>query len=167
MERGMRNEDNELKEQAVEYFNQAYHSQMQGSLSEAIELYKKSIHLYPTAEAYTFLGWTYSFQGKLHEAIEECHHAIQVDPDFGNPYNDIGSYLVELGKPDEAIAWLEKAKTAKRYEARCFPYFNLGRIYEAKGKWLEALKEYKQALAQNPGYTMAEKAILSLQARMN
>lgn len=160
-------EDNELKEQAMEYFNQAYNHQMQGELEKAVELYKKSIEIYPIAEAYTFLGWTYSFQDKLLEAMEECYRAIQVDPDFGNPYNDIGSYLVELGKLDEAIPWLEKAKTAKRYEARYYPYFNLGRIYEIKGKWREALNEYKQSLQENPAYTLAAQAILSLQARMN
>ncbi|NIO09761.1 MAG: tetratricopeptide repeat protein, partial [Deltaproteobacteria bacterium] len=46
---------------------------------------------FPTAEAYTFLGWTYSFMGQLNEAIEECQRAITLDPDFGNPYNDIGA----------------------------------------------------------------------------
>jgi hypothetical protein len=35
--------------------------------------------------------------------------AIQVDPDFGNPYNDIGAYLINLGRHDEAMAWLEQA----------------------------------------------------------
>ena len=53
----------------------------------------------------------------------------QVDQTFGNPYNDIGSYLVKKGEFDEAIEWLEKAKTAPRYEPRHFPYMNLGRIY--------------------------------------
>ena len=47
--------------------------------------------------------------------------------------NDIGSYLVKKGKLDEAIEWLEKAKTAPRYEPRHFPYMNLGRIYAQKG----------------------------------
>ena len=104
---------------------------------------------------------------KIGEAIEECHRAIHVDPDFGNPYNDIGSYLIELGKPEEGIPWLEKAKKAKRYEARCYPYYNLGRIYESKGKWKEAIEEYKEALKEAPGYTLASHAILSLQSRMN
>ena len=51
---------------------------------------------YPTAEAYTFLGWTYHFQGRIEDAIAECKRAIEVDPEFGNPYNDIGAYLIEL-----------------------------------------------------------------------
>jgi hypothetical protein len=35
--------------------------------------------------------------GLTDDAITECHHAIEVDPDFGNPYNDIGAYLIEQG----------------------------------------------------------------------
>ena len=39
--------------------------------------------------------------GKLDEAIEECYKAIDRDPDFGNPYNDIGAYLIEKGQLDK------------------------------------------------------------------
>ena len=56
---------------------------------------KASLELHPTAEAHTFLGWTYHFQGKLDEAIAQCRTAIDIDPEFGNPYNDIGAYLIE------------------------------------------------------------------------
>src|SRR3990172_10278308 len=99
--------------QAIELFKKDYEYQMNGELDLAIEHYKRSIETFPTAEAYTFLGWTYSFKGKLQDAITECKKAIEVDPDFGNPYNDIGAYLIELGKLDEAIPWLEKAIHAK------------------------------------------------------
>ncbi len=88
---------------AIEIFRDAYRHQMKGDLHEAAELYRQSIETYPTAEAYTFLGWTYSFMGDFDAAIAECHHAIEIDPDFGNPYNDIGAYLIEKGQIDEAI----------------------------------------------------------------
>src|SRR5205807_1521416 len=90
--------------EAMALFQQAYQNQMQGDLEEAIELYKRSIDIFPTAEGHTFLGWTYSFQGRWDEAIEECLRAIEVDPTFGNPYNDIGAYLVEKGLPGETAA---------------------------------------------------------------
>ena len=132
-------------QRAVDLLRAAYQKQMGGDYSSAIALYKDSIAEYPTAEAHTFLGWTYSFQGRFDEAIEECKTAIAVDPDFGNPYNDIGSYLVHLGKIEEAIPWLEKAKSAPRYEPRHFPYVNLGRIYMKLGKIGEAAREFEQA----------------------
>src|SRR5262249_60113491 len=99
-----------------------------------MEFYRLSISIAPTAEAHTFLGWAMSFKGDAEAAIAECHRAIEIDPDFGNPYNDIGAYLVELGRPDEAIPWLERAKTAKRYEPRHFPFFNLARVYARQGR---------------------------------
>lgn len=86
---------------------------MEGDYDRAVELYLGSLALHPTAEAYTFLGWTYHFQGKIEEAIAECKRAIAVDPDFGNPYNDIGSYLIELNRYDEAIPWLEAGYESK------------------------------------------------------
>src|SRR4026208_71463 len=94
-----------------------------------VESSRRSIAAHPTAEAHTFLGWAMSFQGRHEDAIAQCKIAIAVDPTFGNPYNDIGAYLIELGRHDEAPLWLERAKAAPRYEPRQFPYFNLARVY--------------------------------------
>ena len=133
------------RERALTLFQQAYEEQMKGRLAEAADLYRESIAAHPTAEAHTFLGWTYSFESRYEEAIAECREAIRVDPDFGNPYNDIGSYLIQSGKAEEAIPWLEKAKAARRYEPRHFPYQNLARAYLALGRTEEALREMEQA----------------------
>ena len=83
---------------AWELLKEAYQYQMGGDYDMAVELYKRSLDLHPTAEAFTFLGWTYRFQGKIEDAIAECKKAIQLDPEFGNPYNDIGAYLIEKGE---------------------------------------------------------------------
>ncbi len=157
----------ELKAQALTYFNKGYELQMQGQLEAAVAAYTKSIDLSPTAEAYTFRGWTYSFMGRLDEAIAECHKAIAADPDFGNPYNDIGAYLVQQGKLDAAVPWFEQALRAPRYESYCFPHMNLGRVWEAKGQWMRALECYRAALEANPEYEAAGRARLRLLARMN
>ena len=82
-------------ERAMELVQQAMQHQMAGDLEAAIRLYKESITLHPTADAHTYLGWTYSFQGRIEEAIAQCEIAIEIDPDFGNPYNDIGVYLMQ------------------------------------------------------------------------
>lgn len=155
------------KREALALFKSAYESQMRGDLDEAAELYRQSIETYPTAEAHTFLGWTYSFMGMTDEAIAECHRAIEVDPDFGNPYNDIGAYLIEKGDSDGAVVWLERAMKAPRYEAYFYPHFNLGRVYEAKGRSFEALREYRAAIELNPAYTLARRAFRRLQSRLN
>lgn len=152
---------------AVELWREAYRRQMEGDLEGAIALYKRSIAVYPTAEAHTFLGWTYSFQGRLDEAIAECRRAIEIDPDFGNPYNDIGVYLMQQGKLEEAVPWLEKAKRAPRYEPRHYPYMNLGRLYLRQGRWWDALREFEGAVRVAPGDPEARKALHGLRARLN
>ena len=60
-------------------------------------------------------------------------------PDFGNPYNDIGAYMIELGQFDEAIPWLQQAIEAPRYEPRHFPHYNLGRAYLGKEMYGQAI----------------------------
>ena len=159
--------EEEARKIAFDIFRKAYDLQMAGELDTAIEEYKRSIEIYPTAEAHTFLGWTYSFQGRYEDAISECKEAIKVDPDFGNPYNDIGAYLIEKGRLDEAIPWFKKAMGAKRYDSYCYPHYNLGRVYEQKGNWKSALKCYEDSLKANPDYALAQRALNRLHGLMN
>jgi Tfp pilus assembly protein PilF len=136
-------------------------------VGSAIDPYQRSIAACPTAEAHTFLGWTYSFQGRLEEAIAECQNAIAVDPTFGNPYNDIGAYLIEMGRLDEAIPWLERATRAPRYESPEFPRFNLGRIYLAKEMYSRALEEFRAVLDLRPEHRAAQQAVAAIRRKLN
>ncbi len=156
----------EAKQRAVELFKQAYEAQLANDYEQAVELYQRSIATYPTAEAHTFLGWVYSFDGRYTEAIEQCLRAIEVDPTFGNPYNDIGSYLIAKGDLYGSVRWFKRALLAPRYESYAFPHFNLGRIYESRNRLLEAARHYSLALEQQPGFAQAMKALRGLQARL-
>jgi tetratricopeptide (TPR) repeat protein len=133
----------------------------------AIELYQRSIETYPTAEAHTFLGWVYSFQNRYDEAIAECLEAIRVDETLGNPYNDIGSYLLAKGDPYGCVRWFKRALFAPRYDSYAFPHFNLGRVYEMRKKYLDAARHYTLALEQQPGFTEAANALRRMQALLN
>jgi tetratricopeptide (TPR) repeat protein len=161
------NDDRDAISLAGELLHAAYECHMHGHLDDAIFLYQQSISIYPTAEAYTFLGWTYSFLGRLDDAIDECKKAIEIDPDFGNPYNDIGAYLIDKKMYNEAIPWLEKATQAKRYKCHHYPYYNLGRVYMAKGMWLRALQEFHKSLEIAPDYCLASHAVETLQRQLN
>ncbi len=132
------------REEALRYLEKGNESHREGEIEGAIENYKKSIELHPTADAHTFLGWMYSFQGLLEAAIEECKTAISIDPDFGNPYNDIGVYLMQQGRIDEAEPWFRKALQARRYEPRHFPHLNLGRIPRSPPRIRESTRRVSQ-----------------------
>ena len=151
---------------AWDLLKEAYQYQMGGDFEMAVELYKRSLDLHPTAEAYTFLGWAYHFQGRIDEAIAECKKAIQIDPEFGNPYNDIGAYLIESGDHDGATAWLERALQSRRYESYHYPHYNLGRVYMAKEMYGKAREHFEQALKLCPDYAVAREALERVRMRV-
>jgi tetratricopeptide (TPR) repeat protein len=153
-------------QKAMELVKRGMDHQLAGELEDSIRLYKESIALCPTADAHTYLGWAYSFQGRIDDAIAQCEIAIQIDPGFGNPYNDIGVYLMQQQKLDEAIPWLEKAKQAKRYEPRHFPYINLGRVYISKGMIQKALEEFRGGLRLNPNDAALAQTIEELETKL-
>jgi tetratricopeptide (TPR) repeat protein len=154
-------------ERAIELFERACVARNGRRFEEAVALFRQSIEVRPTAEAHTFLGWTYSAMGRTLEAIAECRKAIQIDPEFGNPYNDIGAYLIELGRPDEAVPWLRRALKASRYEPRHFPHLNLSRVYAARHDYGRAIRELDRALALDPSCVPARRAREDLRARLN
>jgi Tfp pilus assembly protein PilF len=159
--------EEERKRRALALWEQGQREQESGALDRAIELYTQSIAEHPTAEAYTFRGWAFSFQGRIEEAIAECKKAIDVDPSFGNPYNDIGSYLIRLARFDEAHEWLEKAKTAPRYGPRHFPFMNLARLYARRGMLARAIDEIEGAIRLAPGEPTCIALRNELRGRLN
>jgi len=157
----------EALEKAMELWQEGTNRLMAGDWDGAVSLFTRSLELKPTAEAYTFRGWAYSFAGRVDEAIEECRKAIATDPSFGNPYNDIGCYLMEQGKLDDAVPWFEQAKRAARYEPRHFPYLNLGRLHASRGEFAEAIEEFQGALRESPDDPVATRFLEDLKYKVN
>jgi Tfp pilus assembly protein PilF len=160
-------DDQRRKLHAISLWREGYQAHSEGDLQRAIELYTESIELAPTPEAYTFRGWAYFHMGRTDDALAECHNAIEVDPDFGNPYNDIGAYLMAKGQLDEAIGWFEKAKQAPRYEPRHYPFMNLARVYVAKEMFRRAIEEFEGALRHQPDELSCRRALAELRAMLN
>src|SRR5881296_1427579 len=147
------------KDAARRAFQAAYILQSAGELERAADAYERSIRLAPSGEGHTFHAWTFSFMGRYDDAIEECKRAIAVDPSFGNPYNDIGAYLIELDRLDDAIPWLEQAISAPRYCCYFYAHTNLARVNLQKGMREKARKSLLAALRVNPEYEPAQELL--------
>ena len=154
-----RAEDKSAIEQAQALWQEGYVLHILGRYERAAEAFRKSIEAHPTAEGHTYLGWSLSRLGLPDEAIGECEKAILLDPDYGNPYNDIGAYLIELGRANEAMPWFEKAARAKRYCCYQFPHFNMGRLLLMEGRMAEAKRSFEKALEYEPDYPLAKRAL--------
>ena len=162
----MSQETSDRLRRANQLFVEACRLHMAGDIDGAVARYQESIASQPTAEAHTSLGWAFSFMDRLDDAIAECKKATVVDPDFGNPYNDIGSYLLKQGKLDEAIPWLDQAVNAKHYDPRHYPHCNLGRIYWAKGMLNRAIAEFERALELDSTSRFAQGALATIRQQL-
>ncbi len=147
------------RQQAYVLWQQGYLLHLFGHSPEAIGRFQQSIDIHPTAEGHTYLGWSMSMLGQFDAAIAECKKAIALDPDYGNPYNDIGVYLIDLGRPQEAIPWLEKAAESTRYCCYQFPHFNMGRVFLDQGRLVDAKQAFERALAIDPEYEAARRGL--------
>lgn len=153
------NADRARLDAARRWFHLGYVHQFSADVLDAIELYRASIDASPTSEAYTFLGWAHSFLGDYEAAMAACEDAIHTDASFGNPFNDLGAYLLELGRADEALPWFEKALDAPRYDAPHFAYCNAGRALMELGRVADARRCFERALAAAPGYRPARELL--------
>lgn len=156
-----------MRKRASALIGEGRERQRRGEPERAAELYSKALGVFPSAEAYTYRAWARAQMGRYPEAIEDCKAAIAVDPSLGNPYNDLGSYLVKLGRADEAIEWLERAKHAPRYETPHFPYMNLGRIFAMRGHLHRAIDEIEGALKVRPEDPTCVRVLAALKATLN
>jgi len=138
-----------------------------GFFRDAIADYRRSIKSFPTPEAYTALGWAHAHLGDFDQAIEFCKVAISLDPDYGNPYGEIGACLLELGELEEAAFYLRRAIMARDTDETHLAYYNLGRVWEARRNFSRAIYEYKKALESDPGFEPARHAYYRLVRMMN
>lgn len=153
----------ERARQAAELFQSGYRLQSMGLAKEAVEMFQRSIEVRPTAEAHTYLGRAYRLGGKLQAAIDECRAAIELDPGFGNPHNDLGAYLIDQGEYSAAIPSLERALGCAMYATPQYAWYNLGRAHRALDELSLARACLRQAIKLAPDYTLAIEAIRQVQ----
>ena len=154
------------KRRAFDLISEGLKEASHGMHERAMTRFKASLRLEKTAEGYTYWAWMEAVKNNFHISIHLCREAIRLDPAFGNPYNDIGSYLVGLGNLDEALIWFEKAKKAERYGPKHYPYMNCGRIYRERGQYWQALREYVQAKKLAPQEDAIRAAIEELEKKI-
>lgn len=131
---------------AERLFKQAFELHLVGNVDEAVQMYKSAIAMEPHAKVYTYLAWALSSRHEYEQAVRLCHRAIEIDPDYPNPYNDMGAYLIELGRDEEAMDMLNKALSFSDYECPFYAHYNLGRIYKKRGHLLTAQRCFSRAL---------------------
>jgi tetratricopeptide (TPR) repeat protein len=77
---------------------------------EAAAEYRRSLELYPTAEAWVGLGELYAAEKRWEQASKAFASALELEPDHAPALAHSGRAWLELGRPDLARDALERAR---------------------------------------------------------
>ncbi len=103
--------------------------------------------------AHNNLGLLLENQGRIEEAMEHCHKAIQINPNYSEALVNLGLALAAQGRVDEAIENYRQAIQIKPNSSEALN--NLGVALAAKGRLDEAIKNFRQAIQIKPSYFKA------------
>ncbi len=155
-----------LEQQREKKYQQMIHEGHEGifhkDYPKALEAFQKALNYQESAEILTLIGWVQSLMGQIDKAKAYCLRAIQKDPDYGPPYNDLGSYFLTEGQIDESLKWFEMAKKSLNYQNREYPYINCGRAFMTKKDLPRALDEFSKALTIAPYHEDLHKTVEKL-----
>lgn len=92
--------------------------------------------------------------GRIEESIALYQRAIELAPDYGQAYSNLGLSFRKLNRNGEAL-WANRrsialASGADANVVRASSYYNIARIYEAEGQFADALTQYELANRERP-----------------
>lgn len=109
-------------------------------------------------------------QGHLENAMYFFQDAINLSPNYGQAYSNLGLTYQKLGREAEAL-WanrkaIELASGSTRNTVQASSYYNIAKIYESRFQWQAALNNYQNALAkkEHPAY---RQGIARMQAKLH
>lgn len=110
------------------------------AVSEAIRTQSKNINKD---------GETAYHAGNLEKSVELYQKAIELDPNNGQAYSNLGLSFQKLNRTAEAL-WANRKAIAlahgdKKHIIQASSYYNIAKIYEKKSEWEEALQNYSWA----------------------
>ncbi|MBI4379081.1 MAG: tetratricopeptide repeat protein [Nitrospinae bacterium] len=152
-----------MDEKALNYYEDAFKNNPQyikvhqsmgdlylkkGDTGKAIEAIEKAVHISPNnPHRQAQLGKIYLSKGDIEKAGKAFKTAIKVDPKNAELQTDIGEAYLQSGL-DEMAA--EAFKGSLTVTESVHVYNRLGIALRRKGKYLEAIEEYKKALRLDP-----------------
>lgn len=110
------------------------------------------------AESLNDLGESAYHQKRYEEAMYKYQEAININPNYGQAYSNLGLVFQRLKRSAEAI-WANKkaiglASGVRKKEIRASSYYNMAKVYEGQRKYQKALESYTNALKnkEHPAY---------------
>jgi tetratricopeptide (TPR) repeat protein len=143
-------------------YNDALALYDKGKIKEAMEGFKKVLHLYPGyPDVLNALGLAYSLIGNLDEAINCFKKATEINPEYIEAYVNMAITYNEQCQFDAAIKVFEQAASLETKEKGFSPqlriklantYAQLGDTYSELQDYPRAQVEYEKAVEISPSF---------------
>lgn len=119
-----------------------------GQPEEAIDTYEVIVENENDKEILVKIARIHAEEEEIDAAQDAYQRAIDIDPDYGVAYNELGVLLFDTDLYDEAIPFLEQA-------VKAFPdddglQKKLAKCYLQTNKLDAAIEQYKSVVAENP-----------------
>jgi Tfp pilus assembly protein PilF len=133
---------------ANELLKLAYDQYLNNEFEEGIVNLQKILFLtnddVMKADAYNNLGY-YSIRLKNYDqSVSYFKNSIQIIPDYGYAYDNLGYALIQLGELEEGKEWLDKAMETENNDFG-YTYRNFALYYQAKGDMNKAEDYFKKS----------------------
>jgi len=105
--------------------------------------------------AWNKLGLAYMAAGAPEKAEEAFLKAIDLVPEEAEALTNYGTFLIRVGRPEDAIPVLKKASESLTYRKPAIPMSNLGYAYHLLDRNTEALATLDDAIRRAPNLCQA------------
>ena len=122
------------------------------SLAEGLRLAEQGLLLDDgNPSCHEALGWACILNQQNERARAALERALELNPSFTRAYWGLGVVLYSLGRPDEAVAMIEKAIRLSPHDPTRYLFFhNLGLAHFLAGRYEEAAECAGRSLVERP-----------------
>ena len=136
------------------WMNLGFYCGSAGLHQEAIDAYKQALRMRPDlAEAFYYLGLSYSALQKYSDAIDAFKQAIRIKPHYLEALYNLGVACEDVGLHQEGIETFSQVLKLKPDCAEA--YYGLGGAYTNLSRYQDAVDAFRQAVKLKPDYVEA------------
>jgi len=132
------------------YIEAAYASNVERNQAKYLHILQQMVKKYPKEKQVHYgLGSFYRMRDP-DKSIEEYNKALELDPNYGDAFNDIAYTYMDMRKYEKAIEYFNRYASVSPGDAN--PLDSMAELYFRMGKFDEAIAKYKEALEVKPGF---------------
>ena len=137
------------------------------SYGNAFKLAQKALSIDESdASSHALLGSVYLIMRQYEKAITAGQRSIELEPNGAMVHGLLGMTLSFADRPDEAIGYLNKGIRLNPFPDYWY-FLHLGACYRQKGRYEEALTEFKKALHLSPDNRYINMSIAAIYALLD